>query len=99
MQSKAIRDVSWCPFRRRLWSHRQGGTADVPPRVKVFVRQPLAIVGRQPVGLRQEPGPGHPVGLRSEHPLIHLGADVQFVGLLTITKRFLLIITGDQLLM
>ncbi len=64
----------------------------------MFRGQPLSIVGGKAVGLREEPGPGHPVGFRAERPRIHFGAGVQFLGLSAIAEGFFLVITGDEAL-
>jgi hypothetical protein len=64
----------------------------------MFVGQPLSIVGGEAVGLRQESGPGHPVRFQAEHPPVHVGADVQFLGLSAIAESFFLVITGDEAL-
>ena len=64
----------------------------------MFLSQSLSIVGGQTIRLRQDPGTGDPVRIRTEHPLIHLAAAVQFVGLLAIAQCFFVIITGDEAL-
>ena len=64
----------------------------------MFVGQPLSIVGSESVGLRQKPGPGHPVRFWAEHPRVHVGADVQFLGLSAKPESFFLVIMGDEAL-
>ena len=81
-----------------MWSLRRSGRRETPPRLKMFLSQSLAILSGKPVGLRQELRARHPVRIRTEHPLVHLGASVELVGLLPETERFFLIVSGDETL-
>jgi len=61
----------------------------------MFSSQSVSIVRGQAVRLREELGARHPIGIGPEHPLIHVSAGVQFVGLPAITDRFFVIVPGD----